>query len=98
MEANESKLIRPHFKVVEIVDGDGLIVENIFTKEQEEVRIYGIDAPELKPSNKLLKDERVLNLSAEFFTRTWKQIFELYDPSSSTRRQSYFGSRKKKYG
>lgn len=66
MEANESKLIRPHFKVVQIVDGDGLIVENIFTKEQEEVRIYGIDAPELKPSNKLLRDEKELNLPAEF--------------------------------
>lgn len=66
MEANESKLIRPHFKVVQIVDGDGLIVENIFTKEQEEVRIYGIDAPELKLSNKLLKDERELNLPAAF--------------------------------
>ncbi|MDZ7936117.1 MAG: hypothetical protein U5M51_14345 [Emticicia sp.] len=51
MEANESKLIRPHFKVVQIVDGDGLIVENIFTKKQEDVRIYGIDAPELKPSS-----------------------------------------------
>ena len=66
MEANESKLIRPHFKVVQIVDGDGLIVENIFTKDQEEVRIYGIDAPELKQSNKLLKDERELNLPAQF--------------------------------
>lgn len=66
MEANESKLIRPHFKVVQIVDGDGLIVENIFTKEQEEVRIYGIDAPELKHSNKLKRDERELNLPAEF--------------------------------
>jgi micrococcal nuclease len=56
--AKEQKIIRTGFEVVKIVDGDGLIVRNIINNKQEEIRLYGIDAPEIKPCAKLIQDER----------------------------------------
>jgi hypothetical protein len=40
--------------VVNGVDGDGLVIENLFNKEQEEVRPIGIDAPEIKEVFKIV--------------------------------------------
>ena len=51
--AKEQTIIRTGFEVVKIVDGDGLIVRNIISKKEEEIRLYGIDAPEIKPENGL---------------------------------------------
>jgi micrococcal nuclease len=36
--AKEQTIIRTGFEVVKIVDGDGLIVRNIFNKKEEEIR------------------------------------------------------------
>jgi len=60
--AKEQIIIRTGFEVVKIVDGDGLIVRNIFNKKEEEIRLYGIDAPEIKPCAKLIQDERETHL------------------------------------
>ncbi len=54
----EQTIIRTGFEVVKIIDGDGLVVRNIFNQNQEEIRLYGIDAPEIKPCAKLIQDER----------------------------------------
>jgi len=56
--AKELTIIRIGFEVVKIVDGDGLIVRNIINNKEEEIRLYGIDAPEIKPCAKLIQDER----------------------------------------
>jgi micrococcal nuclease len=64
--AKEQTLIRTGYEVVKIVDGDGLIVKNIITKKEEEIRLYGIDAPEIKRGDKLIQDERELYLPGTF--------------------------------
>lgn len=51
-----------HYKVSKIVDGDGVFVYNIFDKKEIEVRLLGVDAPELKDCRKLRQDERELHL------------------------------------
>ncbi len=58
ISAKEQSIIRIGFEVVKIVDGDGLIVRNMFHKSEEEIRLYGVDAPEIKLSQKLRQDER----------------------------------------
>ena len=58
--------IKNRFKIVQVVDGDGLIIENIFDKKLIEIRFLGIDAPELKPCKKLFQDERETHLAAHF--------------------------------
>lgn len=51
-------------KVKRFVDGDGLIAEDYLTKREFEVRLYGIDAPEMNYCNKIKKDEKELQLPA----------------------------------
>ncbi len=34
-------------KIIKFVDGDGIILEDIISKEEFEVRFLGIDAPEI---------------------------------------------------
>ena len=63
--ANIQKIIKTHLKIINIVDGDGLIVEDIFTKEQEEIRLLGIDAPEVKRCRKLRMDEKETHMAGE---------------------------------
>jgi micrococcal nuclease len=64
LNAKEQTIIRTGYEVVKIVDGDGLIVRNIFTKKEEEIRLYGIDAPEITLCVKLKQDERETHIPA----------------------------------
>ena len=43
--------------VEEVMDGDSLIVKQEFTKESKEIRLYGLDAPEVHFSRKMREDE-----------------------------------------
>ena len=64
-EAKEPTFFKSHLKVEKVIDGDGIIVKNIFNKELEEIRLLGIDAPELKPCRKLVRDERETHIAGE---------------------------------
>lgn len=44
--------------VNKFVDRDGLIAEDYLTKRVFEIRLYGIDAPEMNYCNKIKKDEK----------------------------------------
>ena len=74
--AKEQTIIRTGFEVVKIVDGDGLIVKNIITKKEEEIRLYGIDAPEIKRGDKLNQDERELHLPGTYLLTLGHQSFD----------------------
>ena len=74
--AKEQTITRTGFEVVKIVDGDGLIVRNIFTKKEEEIRLYGIDAPEIKRGEKLKQDEKELHLPATFLLTLGYKSFD----------------------
>ena len=60
-EPNSSKKL---LKIARYVDGDGIILEEILSKKQFEVRFLGIDAPELNYCDKIKKDEKELQTPA----------------------------------
>ena len=44
LNVKEQTIIKTHLKVAKVVDGDGIIVTNLFNKQEEEIRLLGIDA------------------------------------------------------
>ena len=62
--AKEPYYVETFYKVVNIKDADSLIVKNEFTKEEKEIRLYGIDAPEIRINRKLKIDEEKSHLPA----------------------------------
>ena len=65
-------------KVKRFVDGDGLIAEDFYSKKEFEVRLYGIDAPEMNYCNKIKKDEKELHLPASFLIELGYKSFEFF--------------------
>lgn len=75
MEAKDQIIRKISSEVVKVVDGDGLIVRDILTKV-EEIRLYGIDAPELTPCRKLKQDESETQIAGALLM---KMAYESYD-------------------
>ena len=48
---------QPFWIVEEVMDGDSLKVKQEFTQERREIRLYGLDAPEVHFSRKMREDE-----------------------------------------
>ncbi len=67
--AKETTRIKNHLEIVKFVDGDGIILKDIVSKKEFEVRFYGIDAPEINYCNKLKKDEKELQLPAALLVK-----------------------------
>ena len=65
-EAKGKYIQKTHLKISKVVDGDGIIVKNVFDNKEFEIRFLGIDAPELKYCKKLKQDEIETNLAAQF--------------------------------
>ena len=65
-EANATQILETHLKVVQVLDGDSLIVASIFGKNEKEIRLYGLDAPENKHNRKLREMEKKCSLAGEF--------------------------------
>lgn len=63
--AKGNTILKTHLKVAKVVDGDGLIVSNLFNSEEEEIRLLGIDAPEIKRCRKLFQDEKETHLPGQ---------------------------------
>ncbi|WP_027377926.1 thermonuclease family protein [Kaistella palustris] len=76
MEAKNQIFRKTHYEVVKVVDGDGIIVRNILTKVEEDIRLYGIDAPELTPCRKLKQDESETKIAGQLLM---KMAYESYD-------------------
>lgn len=74
--ANELMTRNIILKVKKFVDGDGLIAEDYLTKREFEIRLYGIDAPEMSYCNKIKKDEKELHLPAAFLIKLGYMSFE----------------------
>ena len=49
--------VQPFWIVEEVLDGDSLKVKQEFTQERREIRLYGLDAPEVHFSRKMREDE-----------------------------------------
>ena len=68
--------IKTNYEIVKVVDGDGIIAKNIISNKEEEIRFYGIDAPELTPCKKLKQDERETHLSGRFLMELAHQSYK----------------------
>ena len=73
--AKKNNIQKTHLKISKVVDGDGLIVKNIYDNKEFEIRFLGIDAPELKLCKKLKQDEIETNLAAHFLLELGKKSF-----------------------
>lgn len=65
MEVNSTYQQRNSQILVKAVDGDGLILKDIFNNSEEEIRFLGIDAPEIKQCRKLIQDERETHMAGQ---------------------------------
>jgi len=87
LNAKANIIKKNHLKIIKVVDGDGLIVENIFNNQEFEIRFLGIDAPELKPCRKLTQDERETHLAAQFLMelgrKSLKYLMEIAPPNTN---------------
>jgi micrococcal nuclease len=63
-------------EVVKFVDGDGFFAKEVFSNREHEIRLYGIDAPEMKVCPKLLKDEKELQIPASLLIKFGYMSFE----------------------
>ena len=87
LNAKANIIKKNHLKIIKVVDGDGLIVEDIFNNQEFEIRFLGIDAPELKPCRKLTQDERETHLAAQFLMelgrKSLKYLLEIAPPNTN---------------
>lgn len=67
-------ILKTHLKISKVVDGDGIIVSNIFNGV-EEIRLLGIDAPEIKPCRKQVQEEKETRLPGEFLIELGNKSF-----------------------
>ena len=58
--------IETHYKISKVLDGDSFMVQNIFSKSEKQIRLYGLDAPESKRNKKLIQDEKNTRLAGGF--------------------------------
>jgi len=58
-------IVETHWQIEEVLDGDSIIICNRFTGLQKEIRLYGLDAPEVKLNRKMMEDEERSSLPAE---------------------------------
>ena len=68
--------LKTHLIIARVVDGDGLILADFFEKKETEIRLLGIDAPELKYCRKLIQDERETHIAGQFLVELGKLSFK----------------------
>lgn len=64
-EAKAPYIVETNWQIEEVLDGDSIIICNRFTQMKKEIRLYGLDAPEVKINRKMKEDEEKSSLPAE---------------------------------
>ena len=75
MEVNNTYQIRNSQILIKAVDGDGLILKDIFNNSEEEIRFLGIDAPEIKQCRRLIQDERETHIAGQLLVLLGRMSF-----------------------
>ena len=57
--------VETHWQIEEVLDGDSIIICHSFTGSRKEIRLYGLDAPEIKMNRKMKEDEEKSSLPAQ---------------------------------
>lgn len=63
-KAKAPYLVETHWQIEEVLDGDSIIISHQFTKNKKEIRLYGLDAPEVKLNRKMIDDEERSHIAA----------------------------------
>ena len=58
-------IVETHWQIEEVLYGDSIIICHRFTGMQKEIRLYGLDAPEVKLNRKMKEDEEKSSLPAQ---------------------------------
>lgn len=58
-------IVETHWQIEEVLDGDSIIICNRFTQMKKEIRLYGLDAPEVRINRKMKEDEEKSSLPAQ---------------------------------
>lgn len=58
-------IVETNWQIEEVLDGDSIIICHRFTQMKKEIRLYGLDAPEVKINRKMKEDEEKSSLPAE---------------------------------
>ena len=58
-------VVETHWQIDEVLDGDSIIICHRFTQMKKEIRLYGLDAPEVKINRKMIEDEEKSSLPAQ---------------------------------
>lgn len=69
-------LVETHWQIDEVLDGDSIIISNLFTRLRKEIRLYGLDAPEVKYNRKMKEDEQASHLPAELLLQFGLQALD----------------------
>jgi micrococcal nuclease len=64
-KAKAPYVVETHWQIEEVLDGDSIIISHRFTQMKKEIRLYGLDAPEVKINRKMKEDEEKSSLPAE---------------------------------
>ena len=87
LNVKEPRIIATGLFLNKVVDGDGLILNSFFSKEEMEIRFLGIDAPEIKGCRKLIQDERETHIAGQLLMMLGRQSFnfliELIPPGTN---------------
>ena len=64
-KAKAPYIVETHWQIEEVLDGDSIIISHRFSKMQKEIRLYGLDAPEVQLNRKMKEDEEKSSLPAQ---------------------------------
>ena len=62
-------LVETHWQIEEVLDGDSIIIKNKFKNKRKVIRLYGLDAPEIKLNSKIKSDEKKSHIPAELLIK-----------------------------
>lgn len=102
LNVKEPIILKTQLKLNRIVDGDGIILNDIVNNTELEIRFLGIDAPEIKSCQKLIKDERETHIAGELLMLLGRMSFnylkELVLPGTSLTIELERGNEEDPYG
>jgi len=75
-DAKAPFIVETHWQIEEVLDGDSIIICNRFTQLKKEIRLYGLDAPEVKINRKMMEDEDKSSLPAELLLQLGLQSLQ----------------------
>lgn len=68
--------VETYWQIEEVLDGDSIIISHLFSKLRKEIRLYGLDAPEVKINRKMKEDEEKSSLPAQLLLQLGLQSLQ----------------------